>query len=873
MTDTKADHQPPHNDVSQATVFRGEQTVLRAPTENSASLSGGSQPQAPLPEAGQFKVLKSRFVLEQRVGSGGMGSVFKAKDLRKVEARDSQPYLAVKVLNNDFKKHPEAFIALEREASKSQTLRHKNIVSIFDFDKDGDTPFITMELLEGQELAELLQAYPAGLPDELAWPIIQGLVEGLQHAHHQGVVHADFKPGNIYITSNNEARILDFGIARAMRLNHGAEDTDFDPAKLAALTPAYASREMLQGDNPEPRDDLYSLGVVIYMILTGTHPYGRVPANDAAREQLQVERIKGLTRNQWRTLSKCMSFNRKERPESADQVFEGLFVKASWKNISAATAAAVVLLSAGLFTSAYLQRADIDTVKEEVRTETLMYAQVQRISDLLATPRFDDEWNQTLFSEMQTLRTVAPGDTAYSAMLAQVNHAFADEIKQRPNLDEAFNLYRSGVQYDFTAQAKPDLEQRLLLSLDLWSTRPLNDEWLKQVESQLSYQSTYFSTSSLLTAARHDVLEHLALEIQRVANATDGDLVRVAEQAWNTFAADMFDAQTYEATAAALNRAVQAADSQQQHRQLLALGRQVNQRMDNTLNVSCLRLDLDLVGAELAALKSDHQRHAADLVASVEQRAIAKISDCVKRLGALDPDRALSFQKQALARFGEVEQLKNTGVDPCSMQYLVGNGRTPGPGGSCTDVVKSVDHPGKGPRLVVLAQGAQRYAISKYEISWQDLLAFCAGQPLCESLNWPEAGHYSKPATGLGVDLIEAYAAWLSQQTGYTYRLPTHAEWLTAASGTQDPNRNCRIATAGLNRGTQTLAIDAGKSNPSGLVHVLGNVQEIVRGEAGYAAVGGAYKDPIEQCEPELMRQANVNGDEYTGFRLVREVS
>ena len=119
--------------------------------------------------------LAERYLLERVIGRGGMGVVYKAKDIKAQAAADRNPYVAIKLLNSDFKKHPEAFIALEREASKSQTLRHKNIVSIFDFDKDGDTPFITMELLEGQELAELLTVYPTGLPQDLALQALQSV--------------------------------------------------------------------------------------------------------------------------------------------------------------------------------------------------------------------------------------------------------------------------------------------------------------------------------------------------------------------------------------------------------------------------------------------------------------------------------------------------------------------------------------------------------------------------------------------------------------------------------------------------------------------------------------------------------------------------
>ena len=284
---------------------------MRTDTSISNSWSSG----ASSGEADAPRVLKQRFVLDEKLGSGGMGTVFRAKDLRKVEARDRQPFLAVKVLNNDFREHPEAFIALQREAAKSQTLSHSNIVSIFDFDKDGDVPFITMELLEGQELAQLLRAYPGGLPDEMAWQIIEGMCGGLRHAHEAGIVHADFKPGNVFISPQNAPKILDFGIARAVHLTETeGEDTLFDPARLAALTPAYASREMLNGDTPEIRDDLYSLGIVIYLILTGHHPYGRLSADEAARDDLKPEKPRQLSRRQWRVLRDCLRFNRSERP-------------------------------------------------------------------------------------------------------------------------------------------------------------------------------------------------------------------------------------------------------------------------------------------------------------------------------------------------------------------------------------------------------------------------------------------------------------------------------------------------------------------------------------------------------------------------------
>jgi len=218
------------------------------------------------------RVLKSRFVLDEPLGAGGMGMVYRAKDLRKVEAQDRNPFLAIKVLNSDFREHPDAFIALQRESAKSQSLSHPNIVSIFDFDKDGDVPFMTMELLQGEELATMLKRYPEGLPRTLAWALLDGFLSALQHAHGEGLIHADLKPSNVFVTASGQAKVLDFGLARAVQANmsqgvlhtrRDIHDQVFDPAALGALTPAFASLAMLEGAKPGPADDVFAAALVV----------------------------------------------------------------------------------------------------------------------------------------------------------------------------------------------------------------------------------------------------------------------------------------------------------------------------------------------------------------------------------------------------------------------------------------------------------------------------------------------------------------------------------------------------------------------------------------------------------------------------------
>ncbi|MDH5738070.1 MAG: serine/threonine protein kinase, partial [Gammaproteobacteria bacterium] len=165
-------------------------------------------------EAG--RLLKNRFVLEEMIGSGGMGDVYKALDLRAQEARERNPYIAIKMLNENFSRHRDAFISLQRELSKTRGIPHENILAVYDFDREGETVFMSMELLDGEPLDDYLKKHTDGLPEEDAWSIIDGYCQGLIRAHGAGIVHSDFKPGNIFYTTDKTAKVFDFGIARAV---------------------------------------------------------------------------------------------------------------------------------------------------------------------------------------------------------------------------------------------------------------------------------------------------------------------------------------------------------------------------------------------------------------------------------------------------------------------------------------------------------------------------------------------------------------------------------------------------------------------------------------------------------------------------------
>ncbi|MDH5179433.1 MAG: protein kinase [Gammaproteobacteria bacterium] len=289
-------------------------------------------------------ILNKRFVLEATMGSGGMGTVYKAQDLRKVEANDVNPNVAVKVLNSNFQDHPDAFVTLQREASRSHTLSHPNIVTVHDFDRDGDVIYMTMELLNGQALDELLQDEPAGLPKEQALQIINDYCTAIAYAHKKGIIHSDLKPGNIFITESG-SKVLDFGIARIT--TDATQQDHFDAGDLGAMTPSYASLEMIERQPPAAADDVYAAAVIAYEIFTGKHPYDRKSPDVALAEGLTPKRIDFLSKRQWQALSAGLQLKRADRTATIQALLDGLVqVK---KTPVFKIASAVLLLVVGWF--------------------------------------------------------------------------------------------------------------------------------------------------------------------------------------------------------------------------------------------------------------------------------------------------------------------------------------------------------------------------------------------------------------------------------------------------------------------------------------------------------------------------------------------
>jgi len=336
----------------------GEPTVMRAPTRPDAGTSPPSPPGGQNTAAGvaEGATLKNRYLLEKRLGAGGMGVVFRARDLEEQRIGGEEHYVAIKVLQPAFREHPDALRSLYEEVRKTRELAHPNIVGVYDCQQDGEHVFMTMQYLEGKTLEVLLDDdFARGMPWERARPIIEGMGSALAYAHDRGVIHCDFKPSNVFITLSGVAKVLDFGIARAAR----GSQRRFDPGALGALTPAYASAEMIrswqheagQGEvaasgRPDPRDDIFALACVVFELLTGQHPFDRRDAEQARREHLVCPHVPGLTARQNNAIAKAMAFDRERRSARVEEFMRELLSAAparrSWPWAAATVAAAAI---------------------------------------------------------------------------------------------------------------------------------------------------------------------------------------------------------------------------------------------------------------------------------------------------------------------------------------------------------------------------------------------------------------------------------------------------------------------------------------------------------------------------------------------------
>src|SRR5215813_4757119 len=210
------------------------------------------------------------------LGSGGMAEVYRARDTRL--GRD----IALEVVNEALAGDPELLRRFEQEARLAGSLNHPNLVAVYDFGIHEGAPYFITELLKGESLRQRLSRGRIPVDTALEWGA--QLAQGLAAAHAQGVVHRDVKPENVFVTSDGHVKLLDFGIAKLVEASraegpHGLLDETVtpvsEPTRTGAIigTPAYMSPEQVRGEPVDARTDIFSLGTVLYEMLSGRRPF------------------------------------------------------------------------------------------------------------------------------------------------------------------------------------------------------------------------------------------------------------------------------------------------------------------------------------------------------------------------------------------------------------------------------------------------------------------------------------------------------------------------------------------------------------------------------------------------------------------------
>jgi eukaryotic-like serine/threonine-protein kinase len=299
-----------------ATTTAGMATMRMDGTE-----AGITAPAGPVRELVAGSLFANRYRIEQILGRGGMGIVYKANDTQLDEP------VAIKTLPGDvMQRSPEELERFKREIRLARKITHRNVLRTYDYGEAEGVYFISMECVRGYTLAELLDEAPNHrLAPRVALGISRQICRGLQAAHEQGIIHRDIKPQNVLIDHKGEVKLMDFGIARVAEAKEGMTQ-----AGLIVGTPHYMSPEQVQGKTLDPRSDVYSMGVLMYEMVVGVKPFNApsltavLTAHITEMPKQPIEERPEIGREVNAIIVRCLTKNPKDRYPDAGALLHDL---------------------------------------------------------------------------------------------------------------------------------------------------------------------------------------------------------------------------------------------------------------------------------------------------------------------------------------------------------------------------------------------------------------------------------------------------------------------------------------------------------------------------------------------------------------------
>jgi len=277
-------------------------------------------------------VLGDRYEILQLLGQGGMGAVYKARDL------ELERLVALKVIRPDLASHPEILRRFKQELILAREVTHRNVVRIFDLGQASGVRYITMQYVEGRDLRALLHEKGKLTPEE-AVPIFLQIAAALEAAHHAGVVHRDLKPQNVMVDKDGRVYVMDFGLARSL------ETPGMTQTGALMGTPEYMSPEQAKGMKVDARSDLFSLGIIFYEMLSGVSPFKADTAMATMFKRTQERAVplaqagSGVPVFLSDIVSKCLEIEPEERFASARELAQQLEI---WLGPSAGSSTTIL---------------------------------------------------------------------------------------------------------------------------------------------------------------------------------------------------------------------------------------------------------------------------------------------------------------------------------------------------------------------------------------------------------------------------------------------------------------------------------------------------------------------------------------------------